>query len=297
VTASTSSPVVARRRLDSGSLPSSIEADLLQPVDRPIGICYLLHGGNGGDQFLATLAPVVLQAWDSGALPPMVVATPLTGRSFYMDFRDGSQLWETMLTGPLLERLRADAGLAPDSPVVAAGVSMGGMGALRLGFKHPGTFSAIAALEPGIEPALEFEDIELRDRFYRDQEVFETIYGRPVDRDYWRQSHPAAIAAEDPGRLRNLGIYLECGDEDVFELYRGAEFLHRLLFDAGVRHEYRLVRGADHFGTTLAPRLADALGFLGRQLAQPAEDPVARSMRSQVDALRRRALAGQATPA
>ncbi len=41
----------------------------------------------------------------------------------------------------------------------------------------------------------------------------------------------------------------------------GTEFLHRILFDAGLSHEYRLVRGADHLGETLGPRFQDAFGF------------------------------------
>ena len=52
-------------------------------------------------------------------------------------------------------------------------------------------------------------------------------------------------------------------------LHEGTEFLHRILFDAGVGHEYRLVRGAEHVGPSLYPRLADAIGFIGRQIDPP----------------------------
>ncbi|MCI3135381.1 hypothetical protein [Phenylobacterium aquaticum] len=52
-------------------------------------------------------------------------------------------------------------------------------------------------------------------------------------------------------------------------LTQGAEFLHRILFDAGVGHEYRLVHGADHVGPSLAPRILDALAFIGRQIEPP----------------------------
>jgi hypothetical protein len=38
----------------------------------------------------------------------------------------------------------------------------------------------------------------------------------------------------------------------------------RNLFDAGIGHEFRLVRGADHVAPSLEPRLYDALGFIGR---------------------------------
>ena len=54
-------------------------------------------------------------------------------------------------------------------------------------------------------------------------------------------------------------------------LYRdqSTEFVHRVLFDAGISHEYRLVKGADHVGASLAPRSLDAFAFIGRQLDPP----------------------------
>ena len=36
---------------------------------------------------------------------------------------------------------------------------------------------------------------------------------------------------------------------------RGAEFLHRILFDNQIRHEFRLVYGADHIGVSFRERL------------------------------------------
>jgi S-formylglutathione hydrolase len=72
-----------------------------------------------------------------------------------------------------------------------------------------------------------------------------------------------------PNRLLGLGIYLDVGDQDMLYLHEGTEFLHRILFDAGLGHEYRLVHGAEHVGPSLEPRLADAIGFIGRQIQPP----------------------------
>jgi S-formylglutathione hydrolase len=63
-----------------------------------------------------------------------------------------------------------------------------------------------------------------------------------------------------------MKIYFEVGDADSLGLYRGGEFLHRLLLDKGVKHEYRLVHGADHNDTSIPARLSDAMQFLGRVL-------------------------------
>src|SRR6266849_8608670 len=95
------------------------------------------------------------------------------------------------------------------------------------------------------------------------------IYGDPIDKDHWAANNPATIIRRDPSRLLGLGIYLEVGDQDTVYLNHGTEFVHRVLFDAGISHEYRLVKGADHVGASLAPRSLDAFAFVGRQLNPP----------------------------
>ena len=71
-----------------------------------------------------------------------------------------------------------------------------------------------------------------------------------------------------------LAIYVECGDEDALALHHGAEALHRRLWEIGLRHEYRSVRGANHVGRSIGPRMVDALGFLGRALKDGTPDPM-----------------------
>jgi S-formylglutathione hydrolase len=149
------------------------------------------------------------------------------------------------------------------------GISMGGMGSLRMAVKRPEAFQAVASQEPAIEPALSYDEITLRDKFYRPDALIKQIYGDPIDKAYWAANNPATIIKRDPSRLLGLGIYLEVGDQDMFYLDQGTEFVHRVLFDAGISHEYRLVKGADHVGASLAPRALDAFAFIGRQLNPP----------------------------
>jgi S-formylglutathione hydrolase len=128
----------------------------------------------------------------------------------------------------------------------------------------PEVFQAVASQEPSIEPALAYDDITLRDKFYRPDTEIKQIYGDPIDKDYWTANHPTSIIKKDPSRLLGLGIYLEVGDQDVFYLDQGTELVHRVLFDAG-----SLVKGADHVGPSIAPRSLDAFAFIGRQLNPP----------------------------
>ena len=261
----------------TGVLPDALEYAVLRPRSTagPLPLLLLLHGGNGSRDMLEQFRPTIEAAWASGRFPHAVVVTPSCGRSFYMNTRDGSARWEDALIGPLLDAARSQHGASPHRDATAiAGISMGGMGALRIAFKHPHLFCAVAAMEPGIEPALRFAEIALEDRFYRDDALFQRIFGEPVDEDYWAVNNPASVVGADPGRIRNanLAIALECGDEDSFGLFRGAEFLHRLLYDNNIRHDYHLVRGADHLGRTVLPRFEAVLSFVARAFDPPPPD-------------------------
>ena len=251
--------------------------DGYKEAEERLPLLYFLHGGGGDSKtFLSGTKPLFERAWDDGRLPRLVVVTPSAGRSFYMDYRDGSQKWESLLVGPFLAHIRENYRVRQDRDgLFVAGISMGGMGALRLGLKYPDIFTGLAALEPGIEPALAFRDIEFEDRFWRSEGIFRAIYGRPVDEEYWAQNNPANIVIKDAERILSLkmGIYLECGDEDVFGLDRGTEFLHRILRDRSIPHEYHLVRGANHVGRSLGPRIQEALEFLGTLINPPPPDP------------------------
>ena len=80
-------------------------------------------------------------------------------------------------------------------------------------------FGAVAALEPGIEPVLRWEDVRPKHRFWRADSVLEQAYGKPVDAAYWAANNPASMVVADADRIRRSGlqIYLEAGDLDAAE--------------------------------------------------------------------------------
>lgn len=240
------------------------------PGRSPFPLLILLHGGNGSEQDLLRFAPLIDRAIADGILAPVVVATPSARRSLYMDYRDGTELWETFIIAHLLPALRTELNVSAERErTFVVGWSMGGLGSLRLAFKHPDLFAAVAAVEPAVEPALAWSPVRPHVQFWRPEEVSQQIFGSPIDESYWAANNPATIAKRDPARLFDLGIYLEVGDQDMLYLHEGVEFLHRVLFDARIGHDYRLVHGAEHVGPSLEPRLRDALSFIGRQIVQP----------------------------
>jgi len=262
--------------LPSSNVPGGVRVSIFTPPGyvgtpaNPYPLLLLLHGGNGSEQDLLRFAPTIDKAMAEGRIPHVVVAMPGAHRSLYKDYKDGSQRWETFIIAELMPHLRQSLQVSTERRgTFIAGWSMGGLGSLRLAFKHPQMFAAVAALEPAIEPALFWSDIGAHVRFWRSEEALREIFGSPIDTAYWEANNPATIARRDPERLLGLGIYLDVGDQDMLYLHEGVEFLHRLLFDARLGHEYRLVRGAEHVGPSLQPRLADALGFIGRQIQPP----------------------------
>ncbi|WP_252181105.1 alpha/beta hydrolase family protein [Azospirillum sp. B4] len=265
---------VNRITVRSAHVPGDVSVSIYTPraygQGRPLPLMLLLHGGNGSDQDLLRFIPAIAAAMTDGRIPPLVIAMPSARRSLYMDFKDGSQRWETFILSDLLAHLRGTLAVSTERRhTFIGGVSMGGAGSLRLAFKHPGIFGAVAVLEPAVEPALSWSEVGPRVKFWRPEKVLEPMFGSPVDLEYWAANNPATIAKHDPKRLIDLPIYLDVGDQDMLYINQGTEFLHRILFDAGVGHEYRLVHGAEHVGPSLIPRLVDALDFIGRQIQPP----------------------------
>lgn len=289
-------------RLESGTLattlvPSPAKYTVLLPPG-PQGaaglpLLLLLHGGNGDQGFLANLKPTLDTAWAAGEIAPCLVATPDADRSLYLDYFDGSEKWESFIVGELIPHLRAAHGLAAGRErTVVSGISMGGLGALRLGFKHLDVFGGLAALEAGIEPALRFADVTARNNFQRSRPFLEARFGHPINEAFWQANNPANIAIARREALIAAGpqIYFEVGDLDMFHLDEGAEFLHRVLWDHGIPHEYRLVHGADHLGRTLAGRLRDGLKFLNLHVLNPLPpDTSYAAGKGQVETLKRMA--------
>jgi len=264
----------------SDLVPGPVEYALLAPDGyskmKKLPLIFNLHGGGGSRDNLVRQQPLLDRLWKAGELPPVIVVMPsVTARGFYMNFKDGSEMWEDFIVGPFLQHLRKTYPVSGDPKrTFLMGASMGGMGSLRIAFRYPDRFGAVAALEPGIEPILKWSDMKPKHRFWRADDLFERTYGKPVDPDYWALNNPASMAVESAQKIRDsdLQIYVEAGDEDQFWLYEGAEFLHQTLWRLKIKHEYHLVRGGDHIGPSLGPRSEEAIKFLIRSY-QPWGEP------------------------
>ncbi len=251
-------------------VPGPVEYSMLNAAEGAatnIPVLIWLHGGGGSRRFLESCTAQFVSCWADRSLPAMVVATPSAGWSYYLDRRDGSEMWETFLLEEFIPAVRAESG-ATDGPLLIGGISVGALGALRMAFRHPDRFQAVVAIEPTVEAALSWERVPTRDRIHMSEGLRAKLFGDPIDQHHWRLNHPTNLAMSNSTAIAasELAIYLEAGDEDQLHVHYGTELLHRCLFDVGLPHEYRLTRGGNHVGPSVGPRLVDAFRFLGRML-------------------------------
>ena len=243
----------------------------------PMPLCLVLHGGGGTHQNMVDSKSIFDDLWASKAIPPMVFASASTAPlGFYLDHADGSASWERFIGRDFIAHLRRTYNLRSDrDSTVISGISMGGHGSLRIAFRHPELFAAVAALEPALDPALRVEETGERNRFfYRlvmdagGDRSADKLIGLNRDAALFNANNPAnlAIANADAIRASGLAIFIEAADQDVFNLHDGAEFLHRALWDLDIAHEYRVARHADHVGPTLGPRMRAAYSWVGSVL-------------------------------
>lgn len=272
----------------TGLVPGPVPGHLILPPAAGGGarlpLIVALHGGDGGDGFAELLAFPLATAWQLGVLPPCLVAVPRSGRSFWIDRRDGSQRWETFLHAELLPALRARPDVDAARKPLLTGISMGGLGALRLAFRHPADFTAVAAVEPGLDRAIAYADLDLAASWFRDEALYRQFFGDPIDPAHYAASNPTALAGSNRDAIvaADLQIRIECGDEDSLGLHDAVAFLHAELERLRIRHEYHSVRGADHLGRSLYWRFVDTLEFLGRTLRRHEPDPAVEALRRMV---------------
>lgn len=238
--------------LKSDLIPDAVDVGILLPPDydpanEPLPLLVFLTSTSA--QSLYSERAKFAAGWKNGTLPRMAVVRPsATRRHLFMDYRDGSQRWETFVLRDMLEAVYARVNVRRDREgTLIAGHSMGGLAALRIAFKHPDRFLAVGVGAAAIAPAYSYDALEAVDRWWPPA-TYETAFGTPVDDAYWQANNPLSIVKASADRLRRsaLEICMAVGDEDAFKLYRGASALHRLLTDEGIKHEFHLVRGVDH---------------------------------------------------
>jgi S-formylglutathione hydrolase FrmB len=171
-----------------------------RPADPPL--LYLLHGLSDDHSAWLRFTSVARYAEAAG----FAVVMPAVGRSFYADERHGHRYW-TYLSEELPEILKMVFKLDPPRDrCFAAGLSMGGYGALKLALRQPDRFAAAASMSGALDL------VALMQRPDRD-EIFQRVFDGHVTPE---NDLLALLDAGDP--LLRPKLWVGCGTEDF--LYR-----------------------------------------------------------------------------
>jgi S-formylglutathione hydrolase len=200
---------------------------------------HLRFHGRGG-------APVLDAAVKDGKLPACVFVCPNGGRtSMYFNRKD--QRWEDLITVDLLAHLTATYRVSESRDQRAIlGVSMGGMGALRIAFTQPELFCSVGAHSAAVFPE---DPAQLPERLqqYANRLGLDEVFGNPIEKEPWQKANPLCLAlALDPKQLRGLRIYFDAGTDDRYGFAQGNELLHEALDKKGIEHQFRLIQGGGH---------------------------------------------------
>lgn len=250
---------------DAKSTGTPVDYRVLAPADRGEGerlpLILHLHGAMSSSASLEAAKDAYDLAWSNGILPRAVIAcasTPTLG-GFYIDGGPGKN-WET-LVGTEFPAWLAEQFSLSDTRVVI-GFSMGGYGALKLAFRHPDKYRAVAALCPVIFPGETPSSVPERNRpaILNDLNI-----AMGTDEATYKSNTVYGIARAHHAQIRQFGqrIYFDCGDADEFNLHDGAAYLDHVLIELGVPHQFESVRGAGHADAAAIARQAKAIAFLG----------------------------------
>ena len=218
-------------------------------------VLYWLHGGAGSQREGVWMVERIDSEIRKGTLPPFIVVLVQGLPDVrYINSKDGTRPVENVLIHDLIPHIDANyRTLATRKGRAIEGMSMGGFGALRLGFKYPDLFGTVSALAPSIKPMSE------------EPEVVREPFGN--DPAFWEKEGPWNIVKEHAAELRgHTLVRLFVGDEDP--LLKPVTQYHQLLDSLGIQHEFAVVRGAHHrYDEIITKMPSDPLQFWARAFA------------------------------
>jgi S-formylglutathione hydrolase FrmB len=208
-------------------LPPSYDVD----ISKRYPTLYLLHGYGGSDESWKydNINAIVDSLIRIGKIVEMIIIMPDGDTSFYANTYDRKKMYEQYITDDLINYVDATFRTIPHRETRGIdGVSMGGFGAMSLGFKYFDKFISIGSMMGALEVPFE----RVKDKKY--------IHGG--DSLYWKSIQPTTIAeglAKE--HFDSLNIFFYVGDKDWL---RDSNIkMHEILKSKGVPHIFKIYPG------------------------------------------------------
>lgn len=255
------SAILARPVQFCAALPASFDSD----KTKKFPVVYYLHGLGENAQALLPLSSLIDDLRQSGKVKDVVVITPDADSTFYIDSKDGKTRYEDFFMRefmPAVEKKYRATGTRATRGI--QGTSMGGYGALRLAFKYPQMFAAVAAEMPALYekfPQRLIPYFEMSRRGAAEASPF----GHPFDEAFWERNTPFTLAKADAARLRNLPVYVDCGDRDDYGFDEGVRQFDKLLTSLHVKHTAHIYPGG-HNPQFILTHFSEAFTFVSNAL-------------------------------
>lgn len=263
--------VIESLSLQSKILNKSVNFSVYLPPgydqsERSYPIVYLLHGYTDNETAWVQFGEVdryADQAINNGIIPPMIIAMPDAGLSWYANNFDGSLSYEDFFIKEFMPHIENGFRVRPKKQYRGiCGLSMGGYGSFLYAVKYPDLFVAAAPLSA----AFYLEEDVIKYEQSRWDQVEGLVYGKELRgenriTDHWKSNNPFyLIESTEEASLKKVRYYFDCGDDDF--LYKGNAMMHIKLKDKNIPHEFR-IRDGGHDWTYWRTGITDALAFIG----------------------------------
>jgi len=219
--------------------------------DKEFPVLYLLHGFTD-DETIWYKNGWVDQAEDqglnSGKVKEMIIVMPDAGLKWYLNQPSGDFNYEDMFIKELIPFIEKTYKVKAEKKYRSiAGLSMGGFGALGYSMRHPEIFATCVAYSAGL-----FHDDEIISYSQNEYDTyFSPIYGKGLvgkERisEHWNKNNPLVLATKISKKdLESVNWYVTCGDDD--DLLYGNSLLHKIFWDRGIKHQYRVYDGGHNW--------------------------------------------------
>lgn len=240
-----------------------------------------LHGFGGPNEFQGDGGAGVLDTLrGADKVPPfvMVVYRAPGRRTTYMNGERAADA-EDLIVTDLVDQLEAQYRVGGSREKRALmGVSMGGLGALKIAMRHPDRFGVVAAHSAAILPA---DPADLPEQYAGmvnrmvERNGLDKVLGNPIDKAKWAEQMPLGlVASKKPEEWKSLHIYFDAGTEDRYDFCPPNESLDKVMTEKGIKHLFRKIDGGGHAWSSPSMHecLAISLQFVGAAFA--GKDPI-----------------------
>jgi S-formylglutathione hydrolase FrmB len=234
---------------------------------------YFLHDGGGDEAVLFRQGAIdaLDAAMRAGEIPEMLVVCPRGAGTWWVDAQDGTHRMAAFLSDDLVPFIDAAYRTqATRARRLAAGISMGGYGALRWALGRPDLFAAAGGLSPAIQQ-LCVPSVTAMPFFIRPS--LKAVFGADPVANVLRKNDLYQILLDDPTlAARAPFLSVRCGTEDKYRLSEITGFFDRFASAVGLAHEIRLETGV-HDWPYWRRVFPDFVKSLATRLAPPEAGP------------------------